>query len=85
MWGEWSNWSQLTSQCPATRTRTRNCVADPSMAGVNVSQPLCNGTCPLNVDQLELEQVNTPRCDNGDGDTLTTTSMFHKTTHCCSL
>ena len=34
----WSTWSQptTTGPCPATRTRTRNCVADPSVAGVNL-------------------------------------------------
>ena len=62
----WSTWSQPTTTglCPATRTRTRSCVADPSVT-VNASQPSCEGTCTLNsMDQPDVQRVDTPRCDN---------------------
>ena len=62
IWSTWSAWSQVTNSgpCPDTRTRTRSCVADPSVVGVNTTQ--CVGTCSLNFTESEPQRVDTPRC-----------------------
>ena len=90
IWSTWSTWSQTTNSgpCPDTRTRTRSCVADPSVIGVNATQPVCVGTCSLDFTESEPQRVDTPRCPgNGGGNggvngTLATnTGMFHVTKH----
>ena len=48
-------------------------MADPSVVGVNATQPVCDGTCNLSdTDQSENQRVVTSRCAvNG------TLGMFH--------
>ena len=65
IWAAWSAWGQTTNsgQCPDTRTRTRSCVVDANVIGVNARQPVCDATCSLSdTDQSETQLVDTPRC-----------------------
>ena len=73
VWSTWTDWSQATNSgpCPDTRTRTRSCVADTNMTG----QPDCDGTCTLNKEQPERQQVATRRCDE-IGNLATSTGEF---------
>ena len=50
-------------------------MTDQSVAGVNVTQPVCDGTCTVNVEQPETQQVHTQRCAI-NGTLATNTGMF---------
>ena len=55
-------------------------MADPSIMGVNATQPVCVGTCSLNFTESEPQRVDTPRC--AVNQTLATnTGMSHVTKH----
>ena len=76
IWAAWSAWGQTTNsgRCPDTRTRTRSCVVDPSVIGVNATQPVCDATCSLSdTDQSQNQRVDTPRCAVN----ATNSCMFH--------
>ena len=80
IWSMWTTWSQptATGSCPATRTRMRNCEVDPSIAGMNASQPACDGSCTVNTRDQLTQPVNTQRCGTDINGTLaTTTGMFN--------
>ena len=83
VWSTWSSWSQATNNgpCPDTRTRIRSCEADTSVTGMYPGQPDCDGTCIMNIEQPERQEVNTARCAGssnpaGDEPLPTSTSKF---------
>ena len=60
-------------------------MADPSVVGVNVSQPVCDGTCSLSsANQSDTQQIDTQRCAaiNINSTLATNTGKFHITKLC---
>jgi len=76
MWGSWSEPS--ATDCPATRTRTRTCMADTNAVTQNVTRTFpCSTICNTSDTDTEEGEIIPERCQGNINDPDTGGKMVY--------